>query len=716
MIEFISYLGQISEPPVAIRDDPGPPEQSVSAFFQFCDGYKRDVNVIRVDNMKPTGQIEQLTIALFDGNTASSPGYNDYLNGYVYIFYGWGNTKRRLTRGAGSSNVWLCDMITATPALLNNYYELEARWLDADKTDGDNLFGLVDGEIPAGLEARDGEYTSGTYLGFASWSNAEWRIDRVYVRKCASVEPAVEISGTFERPSNPASMPTPLTTSFEYDDYNKLTEITYPDSTTETLSYDDNGQLVRREKSTGEVTGYEWNDQGMLVKVILPNGEPVEYEYDGNQRLISRKSSDGVDNFVQSGWDIMTKMDDVGKRTYYTGSSAVESEDSVKYFHYNHRGDTVLLTNANGEILHNLNYEAYGRPTNNEGIPINTLSLSNITAPNSSSNITGGSGNNLPNLFVGASGIRYDTKTNLHYMRFRWFSGEQMRFISADLLMDLNRYAYVSGNPVNYFDPMGLWKYGIKDNGHVIIIPEKGDNPSKIKNIPKYQKATFNGDDGVEAGFDISGSLGEFTTDLFMRQYKMGKNSRGYQCLGFFAAFYQIWNWKERFDKSPKGQLINADSTNYHAYPYYSEVVQRLFRDSKKISDEIKIQPFSYKVDALAEEGEVIERAKSVDEMVFGDFMINYYVNYDRGLSDRHFMVYMGIDQEFLSKGSWTSKLHIKHEDIHPFGTKNPYKLKPGKPGKEPNEYSRLYHIKDKKKFVERMTRWYKMQCKNGKK
>ncbi len=207
------------------------------------------------------------------------------------------------------------------------------------------------------------------------------------------------------------------------------------------MSYDDNGQLVRREKSTGEVTGYEWNDQGMLVKVILPTGEPVEYEYDGNRRLISRKSSDGVDNFVQSGWDIMTKTDDLGKRTYYTGSSAIEDRESVKYFHYNHRGDTVLVTDANGEILHNLNYEAYGKPTNNEGIPFNNLSIKD-----------------LPNLYVGASGIRYDTKTNLHYMRFRWFSAEQMRFISLDPLIVINRYVYTGNNPINYIDPMGLWK------------------------------------------------------------------------------------------------------------------------------------------------------------------------------------------------------------------------------------------------------------------
>ena len=251
------------------------------------------------------------------------------------------------------------------------------------------------------------------------------------------------------------NQPTTPPTTFVYDDFNKLTGITYPDSATETLTYNDNGQLIKSEKSTGETTTYEWNDQGMLVKVILPTGEPVEYYYDGNQRLVSRKSSDGVDKFVQSGWDIVTEMDDLGKRTYYTGSSAVEDKDSVKYFHYNHRGDTALVTDSEGNLLNNFTYEAYGKPTTNEGTPITNLTLKNSTDPNNNSNNSTNS-NNLPNLFVGASGIRYDTKTNLHYMRFRWFSPDQMRFISPDLLMDLNRYAYVSGNPIKYIDVLGL--------------------------------------------------------------------------------------------------------------------------------------------------------------------------------------------------------------------------------------------------------------------
>jgi YD repeat-containing protein len=76
----------------------------------------------------------------------------------------------------------------------------------------------------------------------------------------------------------------PQTTEYEYDGYNKLTGITYPDSTTEALSYDDNGQLTNRTKSTGEVTEYQWNTRGFLEKVTLPSGETIEYSYDGANR------------------------------------------------------------------------------------------------------------------------------------------------------------------------------------------------------------------------------------------------------------------------------------------------------------------------------------------------------------------------------------------------------------------------------------------------
>ena len=381
---------------------------------------------------------------MVDGKVAGSSGYNDYLNGYIYIFYGWGNTKHCLTRGAGSSNVWLCDMITATPAQQNNYYELEARWLDADKTDGDNLFGLVDGEIPAGLEARDGEYTSRTYLGFASWSNAEWRVDRVYVRKCASVEPVTEMGREFNKPAISTPMPTPQTTTFEYDDYNKLTEITFPDSTTETLSYDDNGQLVRREKSTGEVTGYEWNDQGMLVKVVLPNGNPIIYRYDGNGNLVGRITADGDVSFIPEAMYYEKMIDRESGRTLSfnlasnLGICDGNGENEIFYLQ-DHLGSNIMTVNEDGEIVNNFSYDAYG-------------------------NIMGAEGMIKENrLFVGTYGIFYDHYSGLHLMGARWYDKSIMRFLSPDILMGINRYSYVDGNPVNYIDLTGYKGKGITE-------------------------------------------------------------------------------------------------------------------------------------------------------------------------------------------------------------------------------------------------------------
>ncbi|MCE1248193.1 MAG: hypothetical protein LWY06_16255 [Firmicutes bacterium] len=165
----------------------------------------------------------------------------------------------------------------------------------------------------------------------------------------------------------------------------------------------------------------------------------MEYKYDGVGRLIGRKDADGKQIFVQSGWNIMTEQDTEGRRTYYTGSSAVKDNSSDRtYFLFNHRGDTVLVSDQSGSILNELYYEAYGKVTNQTGTPINpTLSSS------------------LPPLFVGAYGIRYDRKTELSYMRFRWYNSGFCRFLNSDVLQQLNKYSYTVNNPIVYIDILG---------------------------------------------------------------------------------------------------------------------------------------------------------------------------------------------------------------------------------------------------------------------
>jgi RHS repeat-associated protein len=141
-----------------------------------------------------------------------------------------------------------------------------------------------------------------------------------------------------------------------------------------------------------------------------------------------------------------SESDQEGRRTYYTGSSAVKDNNSDRtYFHFNHRGDTIAVSDKDGNMLNEFSYEAYGTVTNQTGTTINP------------------SIETTPNLFVGAYGIRYDGKTELSYMRMRWYSSKQLRFIGFDFLFGINRFDYAKNNPVRYIDPSGL-EYQVPTN------------------------------------------------------------------------------------------------------------------------------------------------------------------------------------------------------------------------------------------------------------
>ena len=332
------------------------------------------------------------------------------------------------------------------------------------------------------ITEANGEYTDYTYDNLSRLTKEE--------KKTASQETIYKIEYKFD--NNQAKngnihqviVNDTDTTTFTYNEMNELTEIIHPDSSTETLTYDNNGNLTQTVRN-GETTSYQWDCHDRLTKVSLPNNESVEFDYD-EYGLLTKEKSDGIEcNIFQhrffetremvknsrSKWEIsrvntlvkMNMSDNefggniLGSYVFATSDQKGSRSDAY-FYHYNHLGSVSMVTDIYGNILDSVMTDAYGNP-----IPQGARVISGFN-------------------YIGTFGIKYVSKIKLHNMRARWFNSLYRRFISFDLLNFYNRYSYVSGNPVNRFDPFGLEEQQskiIKTAGGTSI-PHRGGEDSRI--------------------------------------------------------------------------------------------------------------------------------------------------------------------------------------------------------------------------------------------
>ncbi len=145
-----------------------------------------------------------------------------------------------------------------------------------------------------------------------------------------------------------------------------------------TYSYDLNGNLESKtNKVTTDVTTYGYDILNRLVLITFPDTTTASYAYDALSRRIEKNVDGTITRYVYDGDDIFLEYD--GSNTllarYSHGDRVdqplVQERGGLSYFyHADHQGSVVALTDLAGITINSYSYDGYGGLlSSTEGLP-----------------------------------------------------------------------------------------------------------------------------------------------------------------------------------------------------------------------------------------------------------------------------------------------------------------------------------------------------------
>ncbi|PEI96822.1 Wall associated protein [Bacillus toyonensis] len=120
----------------------------------------------------------------------------------------------------------------------------------------------------------------------------------------------------------------------------------------------------------------------------------------------------------------------------------MKAQGQTVFYHYNPRGDVVAMTDTNGQVVANYEYDAWGNVLKSD--------TTGIAAENP----------------FGYAGYMYDKEIGMYYLIARYYNPEHGVFLSVDPdpgdeddPVTQNGYTYADNNPVMMTDPDGKWAW-----------------------------------------------------------------------------------------------------------------------------------------------------------------------------------------------------------------------------------------------------------------
>lgn len=232
----------------------------------------------------------------------------------------------------------------------------------------------------------------------------------------------------------------PAKTLYNYDTDNRLTDTDQPAS----YNYDNNGNLITRTVS-GTTTSFSYDVENRLISQST-GGSNVQHIYDSRGHRIARVQNGITTRYVLDyGRDmsqILCETDGTGSITaYYIHGpqivGRIGTDGSIRYYHSDHIGNIVALTDSSQSISDKYAYTPFGTAAGQQGATAN------------------------PFTYVGSFGVMADAD-GLYFMRARFYDPGTGRFLSKDPVegrlmepLGLHRYNYALNNPALNIDPTG---------------------------------------------------------------------------------------------------------------------------------------------------------------------------------------------------------------------------------------------------------------------
>ena len=217
--------------------------------------------------------------------------------------------------------------------------------------------------------------------------------------------------------------------------------------------YNDDGFLTSKTDETNETdkTSYVYSSRGELLKVTLPDLTEVEYLYDPIGRRIAKKIGESiVEKYI---WQGMTRLlavydgdDNLLMRFEYVDDRmpvVVTTEGVTYYLVYDQVGSLRVVADSAGDVVKRIDYDSFGNI---------------ITDTNEAFKIP-----------FGFAGGLHDRDTALVRFGYRDYDPDVGRWTAKDPIgfagRDTDLYGYVLNDPVNFYDPYGLIKWGAVGKG-----------------------------------------------------------------------------------------------------------------------------------------------------------------------------------------------------------------------------------------------------------